>query len=211
MNYQQIIDRHAERCDGAEYEMIIRALEKIKGVPGMILEIGTRKGGSMQIIIDALLENEDYDRNVISVDPYGNIPYNSGNQYGVTRFDYTNEMKKEAMATLFSYVQGKRVNFVPFCMSSGEFISRFTHDVSIYQNEPDLMQRYAFAFLDGQHDTQSVLAECFFLANRSVLGSRIVIDNIDFFDCERVERYMKNERFEIEEKGTSKITFVCKH
>lgn len=211
MKYQQIIDRHAERCDGAEYEMIIRAIEKIKDVPGLILEIGTRKGGSMQIIIDALLENGDENRNVISVDPYGNIPYNSGNQYGITHFDYTNEMKKEAMATLFQYVQGKPVNFTPFCMTSFEFFYRFHYGIPIYDNIDECIGNYAFAFVDGQHDTRSVDWDCTFVANgRSNPGTRIVVDNIDFFDLDEVIEKMKNYHFEVEERGTSKITFVCK-
>lgn len=209
--YQCIVNRHAERCDGTEYEMIIRAIEKIKDLQGLVLEIGTRKGGSMMIIIDALLENEDYNRNVISVDPYGDIEYNSGYQYGVTRFDYTNEMKKEAMASIFQYIQGNPINFVPFCLTSERFFEVFGNKVPVYCDMICIdWLPYAFAFIDGQHDTESVINDCAKVASNSVSGTRIVIDNIDFFDLDQLIDVMTFHQFEIEEKGITKITFVCK-
>jgi hypothetical protein len=78
-----------------DYHILEQCAKDIKGVEGLVCEVGTREGGSLQIIINALLDNSDTGRHVISVDPYGNIPYYGEN--GITRFDYTNDMKKKGV------------------------------------------------------------------------------------------------------------------
>lgn len=196
--------------DGVEYEMLESAVESVSQVPGLILEIGTRKGGSMEKIINSLMKSGQAGRNVISVDPYGHIPYNSGKQYGITRFDYTNEMKKEAMAALFELVKNKPVNFVPFCLTDQVFMWLFSDGVPIYDNMERCINLYAFAFLDGPHDTASVLSEIKFLSERMVKGAAIIIDNIDFFDLSYVITAAKMDGFEVVKKGEHKI-WICKH
>jgi hypothetical protein len=205
------INKHELFTDGAEYEMLYNAVQKVKDIDGLILEIGTRKGGSMMIIIDALLESGQENRNVISVDPYGHVEYNSGLQYGVTRFDYTNDMKKQTMIDLFGYVQNKPINFIPICLTSDDFFYIYREGIPIYNIETDVINKIAFAFVDGQHDTNSVLNDCSNITERSTVGTRIVIDNITFFDLDLVEKFMKIQKFQVEEKGNTKITFVCKH
>ena len=204
------INKHEQYTDGTEYNMLYNAVQKVKDVEGLVLEIGTRKGGSMMIIIDALLESGQENRNVISVDPYGHILYNTGSQYSITRFDYTNDMKKQTMIDLFSYVKDKPVNFIPICLTSDDFFALYSSGVSIYNIERQIINKIAFAFVDGQHDTSSVLADCFNIGEKAVTGTRIVIDNIDFFDLEDVLYELHHQGFSVEEQGKTKI-ILCKH
>ena len=197
--------------DGAEYEILADAVKAAKDVTGLICEIGTRLGGSMQIMIDAALESGQENRHFISVDPYGHILYSSGKPFGPTRFDYTNEMKKRAMADLFKYVQGKPVDFSHFCLTDTEFMVRFAGGVPVYNTEPQLTNKYASVYLDGPHDTASVLKECIFFAHRMNKCATVVIDNIDYLEIQEVIDYMESVDFEIHKLGDTKICFRCKY
>lgn len=169
--------------DGVQYDILERAVEAVKDVPGLFLEIGTRRGGSLQIIIDAAIRTGQY-RHVVSVDPYGNILYNDGKE--VTRYDYTNNMKKSAMRAIWEYVHDLPVNFIPICLTDREFMTRFRDGVPVYDEEPVTIGNYAFLFLDGPHDTGGVLEEVAFFAPRMPPGGNMVIDNYDFFNVDRI-------------------------
>lgn len=195
--------------DGVEYDILADAVKSVKDVPGLILEIGTRKGGSMQIIIDALLESGQENRHVLSVDPYGHIPYNTGNQFGITRYDYTNDMKKKAMADLFAYVQEKPVNFIPVCWTDRAFIHYFMENGwPVYDIEEADIWQIAFAFLDGPHDTESVLYELRFLESYMPSGGMVVIDNIDYFDMDGILIRLIDV-FDVIKRGDHKI-WLCR-
>lgn len=61
--------------DSIEYEILVDSVLAIKGVPGALVEIGTRQGGSTKYIIDALVQNTDTQRELFCIDPYGEIDY----------------------------------------------------------------------------------------------------------------------------------------
>lgn len=197
--------------DSFEYEILKEAVKRVKGVEGAIVEIGTRQGGSMMHIIDALNENQDSGRTVISIDPYGHIPYNDGKTLG-TRYDYTNEMRNEAMQRLYGYVRGMEVNFLFFNLESTEFFSKFEHGVPVYEVEKRIETRYAFAFLDGSHDFFDILEELLFFSKRMAAGAVVVVDDIDF-EGVRVSDLIEisaqhNYGFDVLQRGNKKIAFI---
>lgn len=198
--------KHLE-ADGIEYDILERAIKAVQHVPGLFLEIGTRRGGSLQIAIDAALKTGQQ-RTFISVDPYGNIPYNDGRN--VTRYDYTNRMRFEAMAQLFSYVQDKPVNVIHFTLEDTEFFSRFADGVPVYDQEKKIFSQYAFAFLDGPHDLESIMEEIGFLSPRMHPGAQIVVDNIEYFDVAAMVERCSLFSFEEVERNNQKIR-LCKH
>ena len=54
-NDEEIFD-----VDSGEYEILHNAVARIKGTPGAVVEIGTRRGGSAKLIIDTLaMQDED--------------------------------------------------------------------------------------------------------------------------------------------------------
>jgi len=172
--------------DGIEYDILERCIEKVIAIPGCFLEIGTRKGGSMQIIIDAAIRTGQK-RDFVSVDPYGNIPYNDGQS--ITRYDYTNEMKCAALSDLYRYALQSRVNLVTFTMTDVVFfamVQQLNFQIPIYNNDKQLERNVAFAFLDGPHNVENIQFELSMLAFLMKSGGIVVIDNIDLFDPEKL-------------------------
>ena len=198
---------HRLETDGIQYDILTRAIEAVPAIPGLFLEIGTRRGGSMQIIIDAALSTGQ-NRTFVSVDPYGNIPYNDrdGN---VAKYDYTNAMKTAALRDLYGYAHEKGVNLITFTLTDREFFSAFKKGVPVYNETVWRHNEYAFAFLDGPHDTDSVKHELAFFADRMHGGAQIVIDNYPFFDLEKVVSYAEVIGFKFVEKNDQKIR-LCK-
>ena len=119
--------------DGADYEILFKAAASLSGVEGAICEIGSRRGGSVKQIIDGLLSSKDLNRNIVCIDPYGNIDY-SATENEVRKFDYTNQMRDEFLPNLYKYVHGKPVNVIYYCMEDIEFYKRFTDGVPFYND-----------------------------------------------------------------------------
>src|SRR5208283_3648391 len=139
--------------DSEGYE-IFKFLEKIKDVPGAILEIGTRLGGSAKLIIDNLVENNDTNRLMICIDPYGNIPikatytnmhkhypeifadiakqhnipeeeFDSTEKYIVITADFSNNMKMYITPKLYEYAYSKGINFHFLHLTDEDFFAAF--------------------------------------------------------------------------------------
>lgn len=193
--------------DGIQYDIINRAIESCKDVAGLFLEIGTRRGGSMQIIIDAAISTGQA-RTFVSVDPYGNIPYQDrdGN---VAKYDYTNAMKTAALRDLYGYAHEKGINLITFTLTDEAFFRAFRQGVPVYSDAVRVTNLYAFAFLDGPHDTESVKHELAFLADRMAPGAEVVIDNYPFFDLKAVRAYADDIGFRFVEKNDQKMR-LCK-
>lgn len=192
--------------DSGEYELLTDAVASVRDVPGLICEIGTRKGGSLQLIIDALLENGDEGRTVLSIDNYGHMLY----QWGMdrtARLDYTNDMRNEAYKNLYEYVTGKPVNLLVFTLEDSEFFNRYWDGVPVYKEEKRLEARYALAFLDGPHDVTSLKKEILFFAARTEAGARIVVDDIDFFNVDELTEFAAKTGFKVDQIGEKKIVY----
>jgi len=189
--------------DSAEYELLKDAVISTKGM-GLVIEFGTRKGGSMQQIMDCLEKGDT----VLSVDPYGNILYNTG-WAGRTRLDYTNDMRNEAMANLYAYAKEKGVNFIHFSLEDAEFFSRFDDGVPIYDVEKRIVDNYAMAFLDAGHTIEDIFEQLCFFATRMAEGAKVVVDDIDFIDCDRLIELASALDFSVEKRGNKKLV-LCK-
>lgn len=198
---------HRLETDGIQYDILERAIEAVKDVPGLFLEIGTRRGGSMKIIMDAAAASEQV-RTFVSVDPYGNIPY-SDKDGNITRYDYTNAMKCQALSALYDYAGRFGFNLITFTLTDEAFFRAFRQGVPVYSETTRITNEYAFAFLDGPHDTDSVKHELAFLADRMHEGAQVVVDNYQFFDLKAVREYAELIGFKFIEKNDQKI-LLCK-
>lgn len=191
--------------DGIGYDLLERAIARVQNVPGAFLEIGTRKGGSMQIIIDAAIATGQ-DRVFVSVDPYGHIPYNDGR--GITRYDYTNEMKTRALADLYNYAHVRGVNLITFTLEDIYFFALFPKGFPVYEIERRREDRFAFAFLDGPHDVDSLVRQFLYLVDKTEKGAQVVVDNIDLFDVNELIEYIYPGAWEEVERNSQKICFT---
>ena len=151
--------------DSLDYDLLYRAASKACESEGLFCEIGTRLGGSLKYIIDAV-QNSNKFRHIVAIDPYGNIDYFAGDNDN-RKFDYTNNMKNEAMPNIYSYAKNKPVNISFFNLEDTEFFNRFNTGVPVYNEFKEVLNKYAFVFFDGPHDKESVLTEVVWFLTRT--------------------------------------------
>jgi hypothetical protein len=223
-------DEEVFGVDSQEYDILVNAAKNIKGVDGAVVEIGTRRGGSAKMIIDALSENGDSNRPMFCIDPYGNIDLEITNinasihypgKYQVegdpmskeasfsTKFDYTNDMRNRTIPSLYYYAYQRGLNFTFFCLEDREFFDRYADGVPIYEEQKKLVNEYAFWFLDGPHTNEAVDMECEFFVSRSPIGSVAVMDDVWMYDHDKIveQKWLFPNGWKILEKGNIKASY----
>ncbi len=164
--------------DSGAYEILSDAAKAVKGVPGLCLEIGTRRAGSAKITINALLANGDLNRSLLCVDPYGNIVH--ANEEGLhARVNYTNDMRKDTQRNLYKFAHGKPINVYLLIMEDAEYFRRFADGYPVYNDVKEIVNQYALVFFDGPHDVETVVNEIEFFKSRSPKGAMWVFDDIN--------------------------------
>lgn len=216
--------------DSSEYEILTHAIKSIKGVSGAVVEIGTRRGGSTKLIIDSLVENNDTDRLLVAIDPYGNIEIECTNRNISVhmphikvegdpmstdismplRFDYTDDMRNRVIPSLYYYAYMRGINFQFFCLEDTEFFNAFPNGVPVYQNFKTMENTYAFVFFDGPHDNKAVNVELEFFTPRATIGSVFVFDDIWMYEHDNIveKTWLYPNGFELLEKGNIKASYV---
>jgi len=215
--------------DSNEYEILQKAAELVGDTPGAVVEIGTRRGGSTKIIIDALHSQNNTSRSMFCIDPYGNIeldcsnknisihmPWRGINEEGDAmstehskgiRLDYTNDMRNRIIPSLYYYAYQQGLNFHFFCLEDHEFFSRFADGVPTYDYNKTLENNYAFVFFDGPHTNEAVDLEINFFLDRSTIGSIFVFDDIWMYDHDKYENILFAAGFETIDRGTVKASY----
>ena len=228
MGIIRLSDEEVFGTDSQEYEILFNAARNIKGVEGAVVEIGTRRGGSAKIIIDGLESNQDTNRSMFCIDPYGNIDLEITNlsasihypgQYKLegdpqskdksfaTKFDYTNDMRNRVIPSLYYYAYHRGLNFTFFCLEDHEFFKRYADGVPVYEEFKKFENQYAFVFFDGPHTNEAVDEEMKFFMERSTKGTTWVFDDIWMYDHDRFEKIMLDNGFEILEKKNIKASY----
>ena len=223
-------DDEVFQFDSSEYEILANAAKSIKGVPGSVVEIGTRRGGSAKLIIDSLVANRDTNRPMFCIDPYGNIEYSCTNLsvtvHGINakiqgdpkskdianpvRLDYTNDMRNRTIPSLYYYAYQAGLNFSFFCLEDSEFFRIYADGVPVYDQYKTIENQYAMVFFDGPHDNPSVHLETDFFIERSPKGAMFVYDDIWMYDHDAIEQKLFAHGFETVEKKTIKASYVRK-
>jgi len=221
------------QTDSQEYEILFNAAKSIKKVEGAIVEIGTRRGGSAKIIIDALVENEDSNRNMFCIDPYGNIEYECTNLNiaafhpnekhslkgdplskeitSTVKCDYTNNMRNTIIPSLYYYAYNAGINFQFFCLEDSEFFNRYSDGVPCYSEYKELVNKYSLVFFDGPHTNEIVKNEILFFNDRSNIGTVYVFDDIWMYSHDEfIEPLLFSSGFETLEKGKIKASYIRK-
>lgn len=228
MGIIRLSDEEVFGTDSQEYEILWNAAKNIKGVEGAVVEIGTRRGGSAKMIIDALAEQGDTNRSMFCIDPYGNIDLeitniNASIHYPgkyqvegdpmskdasfVTKFDYTNDMRNRVIPSLYYYAYQRGLNFTFFCLEDHEFFNRYADGVPVYNEVKKLENQYAFVFFDGPHTNEAVDLELNFFLQRSTKGTTFVFDDIWMYDHDKFEKIMFDNGFDILEKKQIKASY----
>lgn len=184
--------------DSYDYEVLQKAAEKVKSLPGLVCEIGTRRGGSLKYIMDAL---EGTRKHIVCLDPYGDIAYNAADNSRGVHFDYTNSMKHEALPNIYQYAATKNVNIIFFNLEDTEFMGRFHDGVPVYDQGKQILNTYSLVFFDGPHDTASIMKEVLFFEERSQIGTVFVFDDILTYRHQDIEQMLFSKGFRLLEVG----------
>jgi len=219
-------DEEVFSTDSSEYEILANAAGSIGGVPGAVVEIGSRRGGSAKIIIDALSQNQDTQRSMFCIDPYGNIDFECTNlnisafnlkevkgdpkskdDTDVVKLDYNNDMRNRIVPSLYYYAYQAGLNFTFFTLEDTEFMNRYSDGVPVYDEVKKIESQYAFVFFDGPHTNSAVEAEVRFFGERAPIGAKFVFDDIWMYDHESIEKVLEEYGFEVSEKKTIKASY----
>lgn len=218
--------------DSRDYHILEHAAKCIKNTEGAVVEIGTRQGGSARIIIDALKENEDTDRSMFCIDPYGNIELAVTNinlslhypdqNFGIegdplsltegkhVRFDYTNDMRNQTVPALYAYAFSKGINFQFFFLEDTEFFKLYKKGVPVYNEYKSIVNKYAFVFFDGPHTNEAVQTELDFFLPRCGEGAVFVFDDIWMYDHNKFETLLFENGFLSLQKSLIKASYIKK-
>jgi hypothetical protein len=200
------------RCDHEEQQILFNAVQSIKGVYGIVCEIGLREGGGMGLMMMACLDNGDVMHPFISIDPYGNIPY-VWKEGIITRLDYTNNMKNYTLSNLYSFCSKNNIYFDHFNLTDSDFFTRYSDGIVVYNQERILISNYALVHLDGPHAVQELLVELEFFKTRVSLGGFIVLDDVsDYYNTEILHRYLtENSQYKLVENDGKKASYkrIC--
>ena len=195
------------RADSRRYDCLYAAAQSIKGVDGITCEIGLRRGGGSETIVQGCLDNDDK-RVHIAIDPYGDIPYALGS--GHTHFDYTNDMRGSALPEIHKWMHDQGVYFMFLGMEDTQFFYRFADGVPTYLNGVMTLENtYALVHFDGPHAVTPLRAEVDFFGLRSTIGSQWVFDDVDTYPHEKdVHPLIEELGFEIVEKADPKWRYA---
>lgn len=190
--------------DSDEYWFLTEGIELSKDIQGMCIEIGLRRGMGTKTIIDAVRQFCP-DKTVIAVDPYGSLLYKPRDHMEPCRLDYTNQMKNETLAALWSYIAENPIDFHYFCSTDTQYFADRKHGVVTYDYKQGLQTLYSTVHLDGPHGVKEVNYEIDWFATRMLPGAILCIDDItpDFIPIEKVEAHM-GDRFVCVKKGMKK-------
>jgi hypothetical protein len=151
-------------------------LENAAQVPyGPALEIGSFKGGTAL----ALLALRDWPL-LVTVDPYGSKDYKGGDLLLPKETGTYGDEIYVAHKCLLANAE----DHAHFLMTGEEFLKHVVGKVGASarfwkKGEEYSYSKFGFAFVDGEHDRETVLREIDLLMPHMLPGGRVIIDNID--------------------------------
>jgi len=195
--------------DGWEYNILKEGIARSVGNEhSLFCEIGTRKGGSTKIIIDQI-NSVCPDKTLICIDPYGDIAYETKDNIW-TKYDYTNEMRRQTQKDLFSYVFDKRIDFHMLIMEDQEYFHRFADGYPTYNDTRGkvISNHYQFVYFDGPHAAWPIMREVDFFLFRVSKGSVFVFDDICEYNHDIIDDHLIRNYWEVLEKGEFKASYI---
>lgn len=197
--------------DSGDYDLITQAVELSEGLTSPAIEIGLRRGGGTKHIID-VVANQQFKRDVVAIDPYGNIDYNTvvNSNIGpqVVKMDYTNTMRNECLVNLYDYAEMKKVNFVFINLEDTEFFKRYADGIPIYQEHKRIEDKYSFVHFDGPHFTDDVVKEIEFFNPRMEVGATYVFDDVSYYDHSVVDKILLESGWKNLQKKPYKWSYI---
>ncbi|MEC7143541.1 MAG: class I SAM-dependent methyltransferase [Pseudomonadota bacterium] len=192
--------------DNEEYEILDRAVKRLKNPQGLSFEIGVRRGMGSKKIIDAYRKYHPKLKNVIHIglDPYGSLPYIfSEDRKNSLEHNYTNLMKREMLINFSKKYQ--EYNFVN--LDTHEFFKRFRDGYPIYSGTKKIIDKFEIVHFDGLHDLENVNLEINYFLDHLCPQTIFVFDDISSFDFDKIRDKLTEKKFKEIEFGKTKSSF----
>lgn len=195
--------------DSANYEVLVDAAKRSKGVEGAAVEIGVRSGGGLQYIINGLIEtNQQNEKPVFGIDPYGNIEYYRDEIFKYGRCDYTNEMRDLCMINMYLYARQNNINFYFFNLEDTEFFARYADGVPVYAENKSLVNKYSVVHFDGPHTLEALDAEISFFLTRTDPGAVFAFDDVTMYEHDVIHNQLLEHGYDIAMETPRKWSYV---
>jgi len=192
--------------DSDEYWFLTEAVEMSKDVDGMCCEIGLRLGMGTKTIIDAVRVHCP-NKLVVSVDPYGNMPYIGREHIGLTHYDYTDIMRNECMVDMWTYVRDNPVDWRFIQLADFNFFNIYSIGIPYYDYDGGgLYMKYSMVHLDGPHSVLILDEQIRWFNARMNSGAVICVDDVtpDFIDIRPINDLFEQLGWELVKEGNKK-------
>lgn len=229
MSIIRFSDDEVFNTDSCDYHVLHNACVAAKEVKGAVVEIGTRRGGSAKIMMDAFAAMGSADRPFFCIDPYGNIetqltnlninrfyshlatttgdPHSKELSTGL-RLDYDNNMRNRIIPSLYYYAYQQGFDFTFFCLEDSEFFERYADGVPTYNETKFLVNEYACVFYDGPHTNSIILEEMEFFQPRTPVGATAIFDDLwQYSHDEKIEPWLFDHGWNLLEKTEVKASY----
>lgn len=142
------------------------------------LEFGTRNGGSALALLAAILAT-DCRRVLVTVDPYGSLPYR--NDHGLLPWRYTSKEYRNAMAEIAGVARAEKLNWVHYLARDDEYMDLIWPNLPLYLLNPaEKSPMLAFAYLDAEHTNDAIRRQLVWAQGRLERGGAIIVDDVDW-------------------------------
>jgi len=174
---QQLVDRRVRLTDNhSQFELMAGWLDEAlrqTDSSGLLLEVGTLRGGSALLTLDFMAALGQRDRWLLTIDPYG-----------ATRLDTYREHQGEEHYRQFllrtaELCEEEQLHHVHFRERSDDWIAHANEFVLYDRGQRRQLrdERFAWVYLDGEHTREAVEMEVDFFRRRMASRGRLVVDD----------------------------------
>ena len=190
--------------DSGEYELLTEAVKSSYKLKTnnyyLTCEIGVREGLGSKIMMDAMETKNHGTHHHLGIDPYGDLTYvhfDEDNDFiEHPQTDYTNLMKLRLKKDMIDYP-----NFHLMEMTDKEYMDKYRHGLTIYDNKPKLLDQYTVVHFDGPHRTADVLREVIFFCDRSHIGTTFCFDDYKLYKMDLIDKVCYEHGFRPIQEG----------
>lgn len=151
--------------------------------PYPVVEIGTKLGGSAIMFLRALAFQAD-PRWFLTIDPYANIEFwNDGEDKSQPGHNEGMSSYRRAMRLLAMAAEETGSNWIHFLCTDEEWFTKTFKYIKLPTPKGDRssISTFSFVYLDGPHNTETVLQQLSFFRSRMCKGGIITIDDSHLF------------------------------
>ena len=183
------------RGDSSNYKQIYNVALSIKDVDGLIIELGTHKGGSAKQLLKAINDlGQSKSRHIIGVDCYGDSLDVTAGEWCIYG---TRDKRMQFLRDVYIAAYRFNIMYHFFEMTSDTFFKKFSDGIPFYENTKEAyLNKYSLVFIDTLHVSEQAIREFLFFRDKMSENGIIMFDDTDRQEMsEAVEFVNKCEDF----------------